>query len=466
MRDHLVRLLVIALLAAGVAWVVSVTEWAEIEVSTPARGEAAENDFYATQQMVRQLGARVERPQTLERMPGPEATLLLTSSQWKLFPERAQRLRDWVEAGGHLVIPVYMLDDELLAAWLPVRTEDEDDEDDEDDDEDEEDADEDTVGPDVVSPEEEADPDDALMGDPADAEADAPGASDGDGDGNDDRPALQARAAGPAVMALQRKPGKDCHEAVEPEGVRPFYRSGGRAFEVCAYGGDALTTPRTPLWALHGPEGPEVLRVAVGRGSVTVVSPWDIFFNHQFFKGDNALLTTAALQVRPGADIWFVAEEARPSFLAWLWDTAWVAVLLGLFAIGLALWRGGVRFGPLAAVAVPVRRSMREQITGTAQFLRAEGTQTLCQAQRRALEDMARTHLRDFARLGLSERAQAIARATGLDAPALGQALDPRRPLSRGETIRTLELLETARRLLRERSRERARGRPAPPPVR
>ena len=56
----------------------------------------------------------------------------------------------------------------------------------------------------------------------------------------------------------------------------------------------------------------------------------------------------------------------------------------------LALWRGGVRFGPLTAASETARRSLAEQIRGTGQFvLRHGGGEALHAAAVRALNEAA-----------------------------------------------------------------------------
>ena len=119
-RDLLIRILVMGLLLAGAAWVVTSTEWAEVQVEKPPRGAAATDRFFATEQLLRQLGARVERRQALEPLPPPGARLVLSSQHWQLFPERTLQLRRWIEAGGHLVVPATLLGQRDVAAWMPL----------------------------------------------------------------------------------------------------------------------------------------------------------------------------------------------------------------------------------------------------------------------------------------------------------------------------------------------------------
>ena len=120
MNAWVVRILsVLALVLAG-AWVMSATEWADTEVPTPASGEARTHSLYAAQLLVRELGGHVVKRESLDAMPPAQARLVLASSHWDLFPERAQRLREWVEQGGHLVMPSFLVDDDMLESWVPL----------------------------------------------------------------------------------------------------------------------------------------------------------------------------------------------------------------------------------------------------------------------------------------------------------------------------------------------------------
>ncbi len=408
-QDWLVRGLIAAVLVGIGVWLASATEWVDVDVPLPARGEAAKNDLYATQQLLKRLGATVAMPDNLAQLPPPRATLLLTSWYWDLFPERAQRLKAWVESGGHLVLYAHNLDHEQLKGWLPIKQEEP----------------------------------------PKAKKKDGQSDEDDEDDEDSDTPTPAAQAA----SAVARHLGPPCHDAVEPDSVPATYADGGRHFKVCTYlySRGKLKATEAPLWSLEGPGGPLLLRASRGQGQVTVIRSLGLLDNDSVLKGDNGLAVVAALQARPGAQIWFVTEESRPPLHAWLWREAWVVVVLGALALVLALWRGARRFGPLMATRPPGRRSMVEQITGTSQFLQRQGPEALLSAQIRALEAAARNHVRHYDKLDRSQRAAAIAHMTGQDARALGLALDKGLARQRVNLPATLELLETARRLLVQR---------------
>ena len=78
-RDTLLNALLALVVIGSAAWIVSNTEWIDEEVRLPARDEAARDRLYAVKHIVSQLGATVESPQNLGRLPPANATLVLSA---------------------------------------------------------------------------------------------------------------------------------------------------------------------------------------------------------------------------------------------------------------------------------------------------------------------------------------------------------------------------------------------------
>jgi hypothetical protein len=145
----------------------------------------------------------------------------------------------------------------------------------------------------------------------------------------------------------------------------------------------------------------------------------------------------------------FLSEGEHPSLLALLWHHAASVVVLALTLVGLGLWRGAVRLGPLAAPPLQGRRSLAEQIRGTGLFaLRHGGGESLHAASVRALEESAARRVSGYARLSVGERAAAIARLTGFERDALAKAIYHPGLRHPHELRSTIALVETARRRL------------------
>jgi integrase len=227
-----------------------------------------------------------------------------------------------------------------------------------------------------------------------------------------------------------------------------------RAFErphwICEIDpGVGLATSREVEWALDEPRfGRQALRVAVGRGRVTVINA-EPFRSRRLFDGDHGWLLAAAAELRPGDAVHFLTEADYPPLLALIWQNGAPVVVLGLAVLGLVLWRGGVRIGPLAAIAAPVRRSLAEQIRGTGRFaLLHDGGEPLHAAAARALDEAARTRVGGYGALAPRDRVSALAGLAGVAPAALDAALHDSRERSPHELRATVALLETVRRSL------------------
>ena len=228
--------------------------------------------------------------------------------------------------------------------------------------------------------------------------------------------------------------------------ARPFERE----HWVCDVDLDyTLTTTRGVDWAVENSRaGRHALRVRVGRGSVTLINAQP-FRYRKLFDGDHGWLLVAAAQLRPGDEVRFLSEGEYPSLLALIWQTGSPVVLVALAALGLWLWRCGVRFGRLAPEDPPVRRSLAEQIRGTGRFaLYHDGGEPLHAATVRALDEAARRRVTAWAVLDPRARVRALASMAGVAPDALDFALHDSRARSPHDLRDTLALLETVRRAL------------------
>jgi hypothetical protein len=238
-----------------------------------------------------------------------------------------------------------------------------------------------------------------------------------------------------------------CGRFQEEQNGTPSSESPERRYWICELDGVSfLTSDKTAVWALRDVSGIQAMRVEVGRGSVTVINAAP-FRGRSLFEGDHGWLFVAATQMRRGDDLHFMSEDAHPSLLALLWQYGAPVVALALALVALVLWRGGVRFGPLAAAPDTARRSLVEQIRGTGQFeLRHGGGDSLLAACVRALDEAARRRVPIYATLSASERAAALARLTGFDCDALARAVHQARGRRSHQLRSTIALLEAARR--------------------
>jgi hypothetical protein len=217
----------------------------------------------------------------------------------------------------------------------------------------------------------------------------------------------------------------------------------------------SLITTRTATWSLRNADGAQVMRVDVGKGSVTVVNAKP-FAERSLFDGDHGWLLVAATNLRRGDDIHFFSEESHPSLLALVWSSGSPTVVLVLVLIWLGLWRSSVRLGPLAPIPERARRSLAEQIRGTGRFaVRCGDSESLHAACVRALNEAAGRHIAAYSRLSPRERTASLARLTGVSQDALSEAIHHPGVRRSFELRETIELLETARRAVQTHARSR-----------
>jgi hypothetical protein len=207
-----------------------------------------------------------------------------------------------------------------------------------------------------------------------------------------------------------------------------------------------LTSSRRVEWALRDDNGMHVLRVKRGSGSITAINGWP-FRYREFFQGDHGMLFAAATQFRRGDVVHFLSEQEYASLLKLTWLYGAPVVSLALLLIALALWRGSVRFGPLAAPEQSARRSLAEQIRGTGHFaVRFGGGQALHAASVRALGEAARRRIRGYENLSSDERSAAVARLSGFEPDRLSAAINFTGARRSHELRAVIALLESARR--------------------
>jgi hypothetical protein len=412
-----INLLALAAVAALGIWLMVATEWADVWKPTPPRGEAARDDHYAVKQIVAKLGGKVTSSENLDRLPPAGATLVLQSNEWDFLPGRNQQLRQWVEEqGGHLVLPSFYATGNDIP-WIPIREK---------------------KQPTKESANHGIDGDDEDEDDskPAAAPPAKPTTRDDD-------------SANPKLVGPRNRPHLQCPSLTETSADAS---APPRLFRLC---GGEWASRLEPMpwaqssWSINGPRGAHSLRIPLGKGRVTAIAEHRYLSNRSLFLGDHAQAAIAALDLRPGNEVWFVMDEKREALLKWLWHRAGPAIGLALLAMAFALWRGAQRFGPLLPQTPLARRSMAEQIRGTAAFVLRGGGAPLLAAARRALDEAARQRIAGYDRMTMGQRIEALRQPTGLSGDVLIRALDPQLPPGRGRALADkLTVIEQTRRRL------------------
>lgn len=380
------RTLVLAALLGGAAWVVDRTEWVE-QPAVDAPGRRQPFDATASaRQFLERLGRVTRRVQDLEQFPPAGSTLVLTAEHWRLLPGIDDRLRAWVESGGHLVGD-HTLTLGSAPGWIGVKR----------------------------APRRGNDSGDCRV--LAQAESLPPAW--------DDPRGFVVCGATNSSLASAAPPQWALHSETWGTEVVRIARGSGR---VTLFAGNfGFGIQRLP-------------------DAAPGAYPWPGLAGPGFWRGDQAAWFAALVDAPPGGEVWFLDRVERTALPAWLARETGAALLLAALALAGLLWRASARLGPLAADAPPRRRALAAQIAGSAAFLQQTDPQALHAAARRALDEAARLHIPGWRRLGPRAAAAALARHTGLPAAALTDALADDRPPARRDT--DLAGLELARRAL------------------
>lgn len=403
-KSWLVPGLVLVAIAILVTWIARNTYWADITVPNLPRGEAATNPFYTAQRLAEELGAETEWRKSWSEAPAQDAVLFLRDWNWDLISTRRRALERWVEAGGRLVVDRTLSSGgDSFSRWSGL-------------------------------------------------EFENPHLELGVEEDSDDTPIEERRL----------EPMEPCRDLTVREGQSQLSRDrdtyAACGLDVFGY----LSSVATPAWALEDDAGLQVVRVRIGRGSVTLVNG-ESFTNRQLLMLDNPALFVDAFQLKRGDDVVFASEQERASLLQLIWMYGAPAVMLGLAWIAAALWRGSVRFGPLEATPDSARRSLAEMIRGTGQFAWRIGRgKSLHGSMVRALREAARQRIFGYDSLQQEDKIAAIARIAQIDAEALTHSMNVDVHRRAQDFKNAIALLNTARLRVLHHERRQMTGSSAP----
>jgi hypothetical protein len=385
-RRHALNLAVGLACSALFVWIAVNTYWADVQVQGIPQGEAVINPYYAAEQLLRHLDASAGDAAALDPLPPTGGVLLLTRWNWDFYRARSLAIRRWVEAGGRLVTDRTLGESADFAAWSGIR-------------------------------------------------------------------GREVEVKKPSAVVQPAAPDEDnnsrCQELSLTTGATPSDPTA-TLWRLCGAPRHFRWTASRPLQlGLAASAGLQLVRVAVGHGSVTALNAFDPYTTDMLFDGDHARLLVIATQLHRGDTIRIMRGDAHQSLPAWLWKIGAPLLVLLAAATALAMWRTMIRFGPLLPAPPPARRSLHAQVAGTANFLaRHGGGIALWNALRTALAGAAAN------RYGCARAADAAALAAQLaqhdeqgQERLQGALLRPQLD-SADALARSLTVLERARRRL------------------
>ncbi len=294
LRQGLIIALLLALASAIGYWFYSNFERVSKETEVGFLGPARYNPLLAAQRYFESFGVKAHSLEGLTVMPPHRATLIIPSARYEMGGGEAQRLRRWVEAGGHLVVvPSAAFDEEYERSDLFL----------------------DPLGIQVKAIE---DPESSGL-----VDVDWPGSTD--------------------FMTIA---------------IDAYVRL------------DASQSKAKVLLELADEDGAYLVRLAVGRGVVTVLSNANFLSNANLNKDDHAVFLWRVAQLgNTQRSVWLVFSDGMPPLHQWLMQHAWTALIAGSVLLLLWLWSASRRFGPLRPIVPLARRRLLDHIEASGRFL-------------------------------------------------------------------------------------------------
>ncbi|WP_152225808.1 DUF4350 domain-containing protein [Pseudomonas sp. SCB32] len=390
----LVTLAVLLVLAAvGYYLYTHLTPYSETIEHGPAP-EVRANPYLAAETYLRGRGLKVSAARGLEvldQLPSKGNTLILLGSRENLTPKQTTRLLDWTSRGGHLVVTAERLWDEeegksgdLLLDRLGVQQ---------------------FLTEDLDKDKGTAKPEDKSSAEPSTQEE---------------------AAEQPTTPAAENAETTESAEEEDPyPKLTKLYLENEKAPAYIDFDTEYHLFDSKNLayaWA-NSSNATHLLQLQQGQGLVTVLTDNWIWQNNQLSDYDNAWLLWYLTQDNSVTLVYRADGESLFTLLARYFPQALVACAL---LLALALWRQGLRQGPLQPSPARGRRQLEEHLRAGADFvLRQRGQIALLQGLQRDILRRARQRQPGFERLPVAEQWQTLGRMTRQPISAISQAMRP-----------------------------------------
>jgi hypothetical protein len=258
------------------------------------------------------------------------------------------------------------------------------------------------------------------------------------------------------AKASRLRASRDDDEHCDPMTVKVDGTPTGATMTLCAPGsGFEFVSQRVPAWSLSSEFGMQILRVNIGRGSVTVIPRSALIGNKGLLRGDHAQIFVTAAQLLRGDQLYILNVTNAETLISMLWRLIPAAIVFFGIAILCMIARELPRFGPLAPIPAAVRRSVAEQIRANAAFAwRTRKLGSLRTAVSRALEETARKRIAAYGALAIRGRVAALSELTGVDLRSLNAAMTEDAAAGAHVQRTAIALLEHTRRTLKIRTQK------------
>ncbi len=451
--------LLVAFLAFGVVW-------EEDEIDIGYGPTAQRNHFLAAELFLEARGIDTETVRgldLLDELPPTGDLIIMSSSRRSLSERRRERLIEWIDAGGALIVLADEAQggeggaglDPLLDAYgiqlIELEALDE-----------------------IEALEAEGSEDAESGDDPPEAQEATAGDEARDGAGrssSDESPGEPevSEATGPSepedqkaraedfLDELGRRIAGELAECDAPESERAFVYHGDellsvhldapRFLRLLDSDGEVVEDPGRYGFVVTGERGPQILALHLEEGFVAATTSMHIWHNRSIHCYDHAyVLYLLSLDVRK---VWLLHDPDVPSLGELLFTHLPLSTMVMLLGIVLYGFSRSLRYGRAQPEGEGERRELLEHLEASAGFLfRRGGLDETLEALRRDTQERIARH--DGIRHARSheERMQALARITGVPRSAIDDALVEPMPTTRKGLVHVTHTLQTIRRNL------------------
>jgi hypothetical protein len=425
-RERITGAAVLAVLVAIGVWVAFNTYWADVTVSTPFQGEAKTNRYYSLEHLLHTLGMRTQRVASLRSLPPGHDVLLMTELTNDEAHGRMEEIEHWVQGGGRLVVTTNTVwSSPPLQKWSGIAPSHRDPK---------------------SCPAPQASPASAPATPSTSAAPVTPTKPCASAASATSAPPTTPTAQSPSIPAPPTPvrtlppihPASD--SGCAPLTVEIGGAATGAELRICQPKTEfSFVSKRRPTWSLSNDIGLQMLRVDIGRGSLTVAGQPFLLLNREF---------EGAQLEKGGRLLIFTPSRAEP-LMAMLWRVAASAIVCFGVAVVLLILRNLPLFGPREPEPVAARRSLAEQLRANAKFAwRTGNIKSLRRAVLRALERSAAQHIAGYGSLTARRRAIELGKRAGVDPSLLNSAMTEDAAGTPSVQRAAIALLEQTRRAL------------------
>lgn len=210
-----------------------------------------------------------------------------------------------------------------------------------------------------------------------------------------------------------------------------------------------LTDPKhLAQFSANSARSSHLMQLDLGRGRVTVITDSDLWKTQSIGRHDNAWLLWYLTQGTAVTLLFNSDFDDLFTLLVRYFPQALVALIA---LVALALWRAGMRQGPIQSPPPNARRQLQEHLKASADFLlRRSGQGTLLRALQRDVLRAARRRHTGFEHLDNAEQWRVLEHLTHQPSHVISQALGPlsAKRLSSADFSRQVACLQTLRNAL------------------